>query len=201
MGIYVDDALTSISAPVLRDAIEQALEQMDDPSRVVVEVRVGDDLVPADQLDDHLDTRLGGVDVFLTTATTAGVARDALEQARAALAEAHRLQSEAADLLQQDDPQAGFQRIGHAVELWLQVQSAVAQVAGLVGVDLGSLDLDGATGGDALADLVTRLQELKQAIASGDALGLADALAYEWPDAVAAWDRLIARLIDRVPPS
>ena len=70
------------------------------------------------------------------------LAVDTLEQIRGRLADAAALQRDAAALLQQDQAQAGYEKMGESIGAWLQVQQAVLHAPMLLGINLDEVQVD-----------------------------------------------------------
>ncbi|MEM9296103.1 MAG: hypothetical protein AAGA57_09905, partial [Planctomycetota bacterium] len=164
----------------------------------VVEVQLDGQALTGEDLDDPARQSLDGRDLRLSSADATTLALTTLDQVRDRLSEARTLQAEAADLLRQDQAQDGLRKVGSAIEVWLQVQQAASQTAGLCNVDLDSLQHDGKTIPDSIQDLLEQLRELKGMIEAGDTVGLADALLYEWDGSVDRWTGVIDAVANRI---
>ena len=108
------------------------------------------------------------------------------------------MQDEAAEQLQQDEASEALQQVASAIEVWLQTQQAVQNSAALLQVDLDAIEVDGEAVSALTDELAQQLQNLKQLINDGDTVGLADALAYEWPGTTEKWDRLVQELVAKI---
>jgi len=203
-SIYVDDQTVELPQPTEGDlshlggVLAAAKQHLEPEGRVVVEVALDGKTLDAQDLERQDELTLAGKEVRLYTAEPRTLATETLEQVRAALTHAGDLQEEAADLIQQDEGQQALEKVGEAVQIWLQVQQAVQNAAVLVGVDLDTVEVDGEPMTSFTNELIDRLGALKEAIANQDTVGLADTLGYEWPQIGERWDRLIGELIRRI---
>ncbi|MEM7682259.1 MAG: hypothetical protein AAF288_09925 [Planctomycetota bacterium] len=198
MTVLLDDKPLDSAPDRLADALEAARQRLGSGGRVVVEVHLdGKPLTGAD-LDDPARQPLDGHDLRLYSADAKTLALSILDQVRERLGEARTLQADAADLLRQDRAQDGLRKVGSAIEVWLQVQQAASQSAGLLGVDLDALRFDGKSIPDIVNDLLDQLRELKGMIEAGDTVGLADALLYEWDGSVDRWVGVIDALSAKI---
>ena len=199
--IYVDDEAVQLPGEDLSHLsglLSAAKTHLEPAGRVVVEVSLDGKTLDANDLERQDELALDGKEVRLYTADPRTLAAETLEQVRAALHEAGNLQEEAADLIQQDKGQQALQKVGEAVQIWLQVQQAVQNAATLVGVDLDSIQVEGEPMSAFTQELIEKLNGLKETIANQDTVGLADTLGYEWPEIGERWDQLISELIRRI---
>lgn len=195
MPIYIDDEFIAMDARDLGGALDAAAERLAASGRVVVEVELDGAVLPGDQIDARRGEAIEQRELRMVSADPRVLSIETLEQVRARLGEAKRLQDDAADLLQRDDAPAALKKVGEAIEVWLQTQQAVLHSAAITGLDLDAITVDGEPLSGFTGQLLGRLKELKALIEAGDTVGLADTLAYEWPEEVARWESLIAALI------
>ncbi len=196
MPIYLDDQPMEAAGPTLAAVLEQASEQLAPGGRIVVEVAIDDEQLAGERLDERLGDTIGDATVRLTSSTPAQIACEALIGVREHLAESRVLQAEAADLLQRDQQREGLDKVTLSINAWIYTQQAVLQSARLLNIDLDSFEVNGQELNDSVNDLVAQLTELRELITRGDMVGLADALAYEWPEITDRWDGLLGALLD-----
>ncbi|MEM9295250.1 MAG: hypothetical protein AAGA57_05555, partial [Planctomycetota bacterium] len=137
MPVLLDDQPLASSPDKLVDALEAARQQLGPTGRIVVEVQLDGQHLTGEDLDDPARQSLDGRDLRLYSADATTLALTTLDQVRDRLSEARTLQAEAADLLRQDQAQDGLRKVGSAIEVWLQVQQAASQTAGLCNVEIG----------------------------------------------------------------
>ncbi len=199
MTVYLDDEAVDLAGQSLEALLESAKQRLEPEGRVVVEVALDGQTLDAEALERQHETPLAEAsEVRLYTADPVALATSTLEQVQAALSHAGELQEQASDLLQADEANAALEKVGQAVEIWLQVQQAVLNAALLAGVELDSLVVEGEPMNSLTDELIDRLNHLKDTIGNQDMVGLADTLGYEWPTVVERWDRLITELIQRI---
>lgn len=203
MAIYLDDQPTKLTGNCLGEILASATEGLASGGggRVVVEVMLDGKVLNGDELGDHQNTELGDTEVRLTTADPKDLAVTTLLQVRQALPQAGGLHEKAAELLQADKAGEALEYIGAAIEVWMQAQEAVLGSAGVVGLGLDDVTVDGEPMTAFTDELIEQLHGLKDLIAAGDTVALADAMAYEWPPIVHRWDKLIETLIDVIQKS
>jgi len=195
MAVYLDDQAAQIDGETLGAVLGAAQADLDARGRIVVEVRVDGESLTGSQLDERWEQAVADHEVKLYTADPASVAIEPLEQVRDRLGEAQTLQADAADLLQQDRGAEAFAKVAEAMSVWQQAQQAVSKSAQLLRLDLDNLTVEGRSVPELTDQTLAQLQELKGLLEGGDPVGLADALAYEWPEVTRRWEVLIGEII------
>lgn len=198
MAVYLDDAAFATDAPNLGLVLEAARQQLEPAGRMVVEVQVDGTALTGEDLNRAQAKAVGGEEVRLYSADPRQLAVETLEGVRGRLEDARVLQSEVADLLQQDEAVTALQKLGQLIEIWLQTQQAVLHTTVLVGVSLETIEVDGQPSTAITNELIAKLTQLKELVTANDTVALADVLAYEWEPVVEQWDQLLAALITRI---
>lgn len=196
MAIYLDEQELAVEATSIKDVIQAANAQALSLGRIVVEITLDGQVIPANELETRQAELLPtGKDVHLVSSRPSELAIDTLNQCTLALDEARSATSEAAQLLQQDKVTAAIEQIAKSVGIWQQVQAVVSQSTQLTGIDLNTRQLDGEPINDIIQQHVGHLTELRDLLQSRDTLGLADVLTYEWPGVLDRWQQLICEMI------
>ncbi|MFP4145431.1 MAG: hypothetical protein ACLFV3_09840 [Phycisphaeraceae bacterium] len=198
MAIFIDEQRTELAGSTLAEVLDSAQNELQPRGRVVVEVALDGRSLSGPDLETEQDAAVADRDVRLTTADPRQLVAQTLRQVDDRLEEARELQNEAAELLQQDKPSSAMDRVGEAINIWLQAQQAVLNSAMLLGIDLDQLTIDGEPLKSFTDELLEQLQNVKELLGSQDTVALADALAYEWPELVDRWHRLLATLVAHV---
>ncbi len=198
MAIYLDDQPADLAGESLADILASATEGLAVDGRVVVEVQVDGQLIGGDDLSDHENDNITDSEVRLTSANPKELAVSTLTQIREQLPQVGALHEQAAEELQADNPTEALQHIAQTIEMWMQTQEAVLGSAGVVGLGLDDVKVNGEPMSGFTEELIQQLQGLKELIISKDTVALADAMAYEWPAIVQRWDELIEVLIDEI---
>ena len=198
MSVFVDDEQVALAGNDLASLLGAAQQHLQPSGRVVVDVMIDGESLSGEQLGQQDQVETAGREVRLYTADPRSLAVDTLQQVRERLGEAKRMQDEAAEQLQQDEASEALQQVASAIEVWLQTQQAVQNSAALLQVDLDAIEVDGEAVSALTDELAQQLQNLKQLINDGDTVGLADALAYEWPGTTEKWDRLVQELVAKI---
>jgi hypothetical protein len=195
--MFLDDKPVSLAGSTLRELLQAASDQLEPVKRVVVEVAVDGATLTEQQLEAAGEQAVAG-ELRLTSADPVALAAGTLRQLDQQLDGADRLQTKAADLMQADQMREAMETFAQAIPMWLSVQRAVAQIGGLLDVQLADLDVDGVSGADLADRLLNQLQQVKELLAGQDSSGLADALKYEWPELTRQWQALLSVMADRV---
>jgi len=198
MVVFVDDNAIELQGANLDELLGGAQAHLASSGRVVVDVVIDGETLDGEQLDQPDQVTTEGREVRLYTAEARALAVDTLKQVRQRLTEANQHQHEASRLLQQDQPAEAMQHVSQAIEVWLQTQQAVQHSAALLQLDLNAMKVDGQAVSAIIQALADQLNQLKASLNDGDTVGLADALAYEWPGTIQQWDRLIETLIEQI---
>ena len=198
MAIFLDDEPVQLAGSSLAELIGSATRHLSDDGRVVVEVRIDGSVLNAEDMQLKKNDPLEGNEVRFVSADPASLAVSTLHQVRDQLPQASSLHEQAAEHLQQDKPEEALKLLGESIGVWMQTQEAVLGSAGVVGLGLDEVKVEGEPMSDFTDELIKSLHELKDLIVAGDTVALADALAYEWPPIVERWDALIGELIKAI---
>lgn len=194
MRIVLDDKPCSLPAGSVADAIDAAAALADQAGRVIVDVFVDGDRWSGPQLGGADASAIAATEVRLVSADPHELVRQTLLDASAALQDADDLQRSAAEQIQSGDLAGAMPRLGEAISIWQSVKQAVASGAELVGLDLQALQVEQRPAAQIISGLGEQLRSLKNSLAAGDAIGLADTLLYELPAVVDSWRGLVEQM-------
>jgi hypothetical protein len=195
MSIYIDDAPVNLAANTLEEALLAAKRFVEPSGRILVEVALDGERIVGDELTRRQAESLAGRTLRLATADGQELLVQTLGEVRRQLDEAARMQGEAADCLQRDQPRDALSRIADAIVIWQHTGQVVSTCAAMMKLPLGSLAAGGQTFERIASDLAAMLTTLRDLLVARDAVGLADTLAYEWPATTQRWQELIDQLI------
>lgn len=198
MAVYLDDQEVRLDGATLGAMIASAKQQLDSAGRAIVEVQLDGQALVGDELTAKQNEQVQSHELRLYSANPAQLGVAALEQVRAALDQARDMQSQAAELLQQDQSVEALKQVSQAFEIWMHVQQAVSQAAAFVGLALDRISVDERSATELINDLIEQLKALRQLLIDGDTVAMADVLAYEWPHTVDQWQALIAQIIKQI---
>jgi len=195
MAIYLDGQPVDLAGDTLGAVIDAARGRLTSAGRMLVEVTFNGEPYFGDDLQAQRQSPIGGGEVILVSAEPRELAGTTLQQVRASLEDARAAQHDAAERFQQDQPAEAMQQVGRAIEVWQGTQQAVLQSARLVGIDLNQRVFEDQPMNVVIEALVLQLRNLRDLLTAGDTVGLADSLAYEWPELTDRWDRLLGEMI------
>lgn len=196
MPIYLDDELVQLQGTDLKSVLSEATHHLADRGRIVVEVQVDGQPLIDDALDERYKTALAESEIRLYSANPQELAVMTLQQVKGKLEDARQAQSQAASHLQEDRLELAMQDVMRTIEVWQQTQQAVLRSAQLLGIDLDSREVAGQSVPDMTSALLEQVTDLRTILETGDTVGLADAMAYEWPATVQKWETLISEMIE-----
>lgn len=198
MPVFIDDQATTLPGDTVAQVMQQAQTRITDQGRMIVEVQLDGRTLVDDALDHASELPMADAELRLYTADPATLCIESLEQARPRLDQAQQLTQQASELLQQDQTPTAMQHLGEILAVWQQVQQVVSHVLALSQIDPEALTVDGETAQQMIHSLVERFEEMREQVVAGDAVALADALAYEWPETAGKWQQLIDAMIHQL---
>lgn len=195
MRVLLDNELCEINADSVTAAVTQAAALAQQSGRLIVEVVVDGHTWNSDDLEAAPGTPAQADEVRLTTADPVELVCQTLDDAGAALLDAERLQTEAAENIQAGRTAPGMTALNKAFGIWSSVQQAVMMGCELANIDLDQFRIDSEkpeeSGRVIMHKLNNKLREVRDALANHDSVALSDALLYELPAAVRSWRELI----------
>jgi hypothetical protein len=198
MALYVDDIAVDWPGENLGELLQLANERLEPAGRIIVEVVVNGESVIGDALMERQSEMVRDREVRLVTAEPLELTLATLRQVQEGLQSIREDQAQAAERFQMDEPAEGLKRVGNVLEAWLHLEEAVLHCAHLNDLDLDEMAIDGTPVKTMTDNLLSQFRELKELLSNGDLVGVADALAYEWPRTVDAWDRLLGEMIRQI---
>jgi len=197
--VYIDDEPVDLYGPDLGTMLQAARQRLAPMRRIVVEVELDGRRLDLSALASEQKSVLGDQsELRLVTTDSHALVLSILRQIRDELQTVRQEQTDAAELLQQDQQLQAVQYMASALDKWQQIQHAIGQATELIGIDLHTLSL-GETSVDVVINgMIGQLKTLRGLLAGGDTVALADALFYEWPKTVDQWNQLLNAVIDAV---
>ncbi len=187
MRVLLDDQPCESEAGSIGEAIAEVASIAEREGRVVVEVIVDGNLWGEEQLKSA-ETVAGVADeLHLKSVDLKDLVCQTLGDASTALTEADTLQRAAAELVQADDHPQAMGKFGEALGIWLAVHEAVMKSADALQIDLAAVNVGQGSVRNCADRFNEQLRALRDTLEGGDPVGLADALAYDLPQAVGEW--------------
>jgi hypothetical protein len=195
MRVLLDNELCEIEADTVTAAVTQAATLAQQCGRLIVEVVVDGRTWNSEDLEGSARDAAAADEVRLTTADPVELVCQTLDDAGAALMDAERLQTSAAEQIQAGRIASGMTALNQAFGIWSSVQQAVTMGCELASVDLDQFRIDSVNPEESarviMHKLNNKLREVRDALANQDTVALSDALLYELPAAVRCWRELI----------
>jgi len=194
MTIYLDDQPLQLKGRDLKSLLVAASDHLSDAGRIVVEVQVDGQPLVEEALDQQYTEELGDAEVRLYSADPSELAVMTLEQVKEKLNDARQAQAQAADFFQEDKLDLALKQVVGVIEVWQQTQQAVLQSVQLLGMSLDNMEVEGRSVPDMTDALLNQVSGLRDLLSAGDTVGLADAMAFEWPQTANDWEELMTEL-------
>lgn len=172
----------------------QVLSHIRRSNRLVTQVLINGRAPIAADLPTLRQTELEASAVEIETAETAVMVQDAVRQLRTALDDADVQREKAVSALQLGDAVMAMKQLGPCFVTWQHAHGAVVDLAQLANVDASALEIDGVPFDQRVNAFADQLREVKTAIERRDYVMLADVLAYDVPETLAAWRQMIDRM-------
>ncbi|MCC5829714.1 MAG: hypothetical protein JJU36_09745 [Phycisphaeraceae bacterium] len=197
MQVHLDEVRVELSGTTLAELLRSAKKRLSAAHRVVVEVKLDGLTLTAEEIEAASGKRVAG-ELKLFSADPRQLGAAALEQARQRLPEAAGHQEQAAEMLQKDEPSAALKKLAEALEIWMQTRQAISDSTELLGLGPGEFQIEGQSLAVHIDELFQSLKGLKGMITAGDHSGLADSLAYEWPEITEKWQTILLKLAEKL---
>ena len=201
MTVYLDDEAIEVPPGDLDCALEAAAKKLASSGRLVVEVRLEGQELVGDDLDQRRHDPVDQSELRLYSADPRQLALTALQETLIELDTVGQAQSPGCRLTATRPREQAMHEVGAAVNTWIRLQQALSQSIELLGISLDQVSIDGVSTVDLIGGLAEQLKQLRGLLEARDVIGIADALAYEWPQSVDQWGQLIQALIDRARES
>ncbi len=186
----------------LRDLIEQ-VRRDHAAERLIVSVCVNGDRFLENRLDERLAEPIAAEDqIDLESTSATRLVADALREMATQIAQAVDRQTRIADQLNKRDSAAAADGLGEFVLLWQTCQKTVLQSCDVLKTDLTTNTYAGSTVREHLAELASKLREIRDALDASDTALLADLMHYEAPELCRTWEAILnemAAAIDGAP--
>jgi len=197
--VYLDDrafAAAEGASRTLGNLIDEARATLTGNDRVIVGVVCDGIDVTGQDLDAKMAESLDQFQrVDLQSGEPGRLVRDALEQARELLAGTEQRRQQAVDALTRGDQSEATTTLRDCFRDWLQVHTGIAQSLAFLELDPATFTVAGKPLEPALAGVTERLQQVREAIVTGDDVLLADTLQYEFDQITGTWKATIEAIL------
>ena len=198
MVVYIGDEPVDLAAMDLGAVLTQPSQHLVLSGRIVVDVELDGQRLDMEALATQGQSPNDQSQVRLIMSDPRAVVSCALEDAGDNLYKAKQIQTEVAELLQQDQQAETIQRVTSVVQVWQETYQAVTQSVALLAIDLHTLAVEILPVADLIQALLDRLKVLQDLLMARDIVGLADTLLYEWPQIIDQSEQLISTIVEVV---
>ena len=178
----------------------QVLAHLQKDNRLVVHVLIDGEEPDLDHLPQVKQKPVSGHTVFIETADPRQMALEVLDEVGAALDEADRLKTEAADLLQRNQNAPAMEKLAGCFTTWQHAQESVLKTAQLLRIDLATVRAGDISMQQLFEEFSRQLKQIRTSLESRDFVTLGDLLLYETTETSAQWRSAIAAMKDTIQP-
>lgn len=139
-----------------------------------------------------------GHSVFIETSDPRELALEVLDETASRIQQSDAMKSEAAELLQKNQPNKAFERLSSCIRAWHDGQEALLKTAELLRVDLTTVTVEEQQFEEVLADFTANLRSIRSALEQRDFVLLSDVLLYETAEMTPKWLAAINALRDTI---
>jgi len=197
-GVEVD--LSSSGVQTLGELIDAVQDAAAEKDEVVVGIELNGERIGPEQETAQREQELGPDDVVAFAVQDASaLLAGALEQTRNSLPELENRLEQVAMALQSGSRQEAFSMFSDCLTHWRQVIHLLQVSQACLGYDPAQIEIDGRSLQQLNEELLSALQETKQAMEQGDLVSLSDLLEYELVAKIRQEATVLDRLISMVP--
>jgi hypothetical protein len=139
-----------------------------------------------------------GHSIFIETSDPRELALEVLDETASRIQQSDAMKSEAAELLQKNQPNKAFERLSSCIRAWHDGQEALLKTAELLRVDLTTVMVEEQQFEEVLADFTANLRSIRGALDQRDFVLLGDVLLYETAEMTGKWLAAINALRDTI---
>lgn len=198
MDVYLDHDPMPTDQRTLAGILAEGRRLATAAGRMIVEVRLDGRTLENSEVEQRAHAALDAEELQLVTADPLSLTAQALEDVTDALRLARGWQQEAAELLRTDQPRRALEQVQLALTVWGQAQQAVQAAGRILELDLDKLVVNGEPLTQTIEQMLARLADVREALGTGDWLGLADVLGYELDPLIDRWIAVMNDLRGRI---
>jgi len=178
----------------------QVLAHLQKDNRLVVHVLIDGEEPDLDHLPQVKQKPVSGHTVFIETADPRQMALEVLDEVGAALDEADRLKTEAADLLQRNQNAPAMEKLAGCFTTWQHAQESVLKTAQLLRIDLAKVRAGEITMQQLFEEFSRQLKQIRTSLENRDFVTLGDLLLYETTETSTQWRSAIGAMKAAIRP-
>lgn len=191
MPVYLDDQPLNVRCDSLGGILDAASRKLAERGRIVAQVELAGRVLSDEEMSASRDSSLAGQDMRLLSADPRQLVLDSIPEVCRELASLAPQQAEVAQLLQQDRRRQAMTKLPEILSVWQRAQQLLGFALALLGEAAAQVRVDGQSPQQSIEALAKQLRGARELIEAGDAVALADALAYEWPKTAEHWIKLL----------
>lgn len=197
MALFLDNEPFVAAGLAEQSTVGQVLEaaraKAASAGRLIVGLQCNQDLVPAGRLEWVLQQPAGGFGrVDFVSGRAKAVVLEALQRIQALFSETFAPLRSVSEALAAGRVGEAMRTFGDCVSVWGCAHESLVQSAGLLGLRFDELRIGGRAMAEWLAELASRLTEVKGAIEARDHVLLGDILRYEMDETLRDWEQMLA---------
>ncbi len=178
----------------------QVLAHLQKANRLVVHVLIDGEEPDLDHLPAVKQSAVSGHTVFIETADPRQMAIEVLDEVEAALDEADRLKTEAADLLQRNQNAPAMEKLAGCFTTWQHAQESVLKTAQLLRINLALIRAGGGTMQELFEEFSRQLKQIRTSLENRDFVTLSDLLLYETTQTSTQWRSALVAMKATIQP-
>ncbi|HEY8666057.1 MAG TPA: hypothetical protein VIL86_05295 [Tepidisphaeraceae bacterium] len=186
MSVTVDHQTLEAEQMGLR-TVGQVLAHLQRDNRLVVHVLIDGQEPDLSLMQSLKQSPLDGHVVYVETAEPRQMALEVLTEVDNQLAEADRLRTEAAELLNKNQNVKAMEKLSGCFSTWQHAQESVLKTAQLLRIDLNSVKVHGRTLTALLEEFTQQLRNIRASLENRDFVTLSDILTYETTETTQHW--------------
>lgn len=198
MRVFLDNRDLGVIDGSVGDCLNLARRETESANRILVEVRIDDQVLSADQLEPADLAAIAGAEARFVSVDAATFVTETFNDAATALDSLAARQRDVADKLQMGQTTDALEALREVIDGWEKIQLCVDQGTELAGLDLDEIRRDSPPVDEAINSLTARLRELMAAVKESDWVGLSDCLGYDMGPVAEQWRSLLHELGRRV---
>lgn len=189
--VYVDDEVFEGGLgpeSTVADLLEAVRSDLSGDRRILWGIRADGLDIAGDRFAETLGKAAASFERFdFITADPHQVVAEALDECSEVLDAAETQRRETIDRLTQGDHASGASALGECCRAWQQVQEAICNSVGLLGLEFGALQINGEPFAAVLAGARDQLIQVREALLARDFVLVSDILEYEFEPIIQAW--------------
>lgn len=196
MRVMLDGQCVVEQADSLRDALAAASNRAEELGRLILEVNADGEPLPPQSLEAPEDHSGSIGELALVSADPQAFALNILHESADAVDQTLKLQVDAANKMEQGEPQDSFEALSAGLSMWDMVQQAIARTREIAPPAEAQL---AARVDDHITQLRDQLLSVRGSIESQDWAALGDTLRFDLADLGTSWSSLLREWADGLP--